>query len=83
MITENFSTTKQLKGIFRRLKNERNNAGISIAELSEKTGVSETVIVGMDEFIVNANSVPFSPSLEDVSHIAIALGLKLGIEKQK
>lgn len=61
----------------KRLKEARQNKGLNMAELAEKTGITASAISSYERTEENGKSKPKIPSIENAMKLAIALGVSI------
>lgn len=61
----------------KRLKEARQNKGLNMAELAEKTGITASAISSYEKAEGNGKSKPKIPSVENAMKLAIALGVSI------
>ncbi len=61
----------------KRLKEARQNKGLNMAELAEKTGITASAISSYERAEENGKTKPKIPSIENAMKLAIALGVSI------
>jgi len=69
MATNNDDTERDLPGLGRRLRQAREAAGLSQAELAERTGLAQAQLSAIETGMIR------QPSPENVTKLAAALGI--------